>query len=544
MKKFYRLIVASIVLTSSLLTAVSPDTEWENLFDGKTLKGWTRINGTAEYSVMNGMIVGTTVFGSPNSFLVTEKEYGNFILELDFKVDERLNSGIQIRSLSVPEYRDGIVHGYQVEIDPAQIEMYINDPPNYRNDGSVVPSGSEPRRWTAGIYDEKRRGWLCDLTKNETARMAFKPDEWNSLRIEAIGDGIRTWINNVPAARIVDAMTANGFIGLQVHSIDKEEKLQVRWKNIRIKDLGYNEAQYQVPKDAFIGDWQNINDPIQAQLFKNAEGIYQVHLIKSITTARLPYAVLTGTLKGKEIIFIGDGWEGIAAKKRLKLKHGDKSFELKRFRRYLPTLNEPAPPGATILFDGKDQDQWLSQKYKDWINADGPADWKILAGGRLEAIPEAGSIITEKNYSDFTMHLEFRTLGEQINGGIYLLSRYELNIKDSYGIIDSPPCCALGNVAEPNPLDPGINAALPPFHWQTLDIDFRAPRFAKDGETKIENARMSVIHNGVQLYYNVEPLKLKGAAKRWGEVASGRNMLQEHGTAYQFRNIWLLDKSK
>src|SRR6476620_4233181 len=91
---------------------------WENLFDGKTLNGWQQIQGKAKYEVKDGMIVGTTALNSPNSFLVTQKNYSNFILELDFKVDEGLNSGIQFRSKVDKNYKDGIVHGYQVEIDP------------------------------------------------------------------------------------------------------------------------------------------------------------------------------------------------------------------------------------------------------------------------------------------------------------------------------------------------------------------------------------------------------------------------------------------
>ncbi len=124
-----------------------------------------------------------------------------------------MNSGVMIRALSIPEYRQSRVHGYQVEIDPSS------------------------RAWTGGIYDEARRGWLYDLRHNEAARNAFKHGEWNKLHIEAIGNSIRTWLNGVPCANLVDAMTAEGFIGLQVHS-RKESGIQVRWRNIRILDLG------------------------------------------------------------------------------------------------------------------------------------------------------------------------------------------------------------------------------------------------------------------------------------------------------------------
>ncbi len=187
--------------------------QWEILFDGKTLNGWIQRNGQAKFEVKDGAIVGTTVVGEPNSFLCTKKNYANFILELEFWVDDELNSGVQIRSLSSPDYMNGRVHGYQVEIDPS------------------------PRAWTAGIYDEAGRGWLYDMRLNEAARKAFKHGTWNHLHIEAIGHHIRTWINGVPAANLIDDAIAEGFIGLQVHQHSKAG-LQVRWRNIRILDLG------------------------------------------------------------------------------------------------------------------------------------------------------------------------------------------------------------------------------------------------------------------------------------------------------------------
>jgi hypothetical protein len=183
------------------------------LFDGETLNGWSSIKGgNALYEVKDGAIVGTTVGNTPNSFLTSDKMYGDFILELDYKVDPSMNSGIQIRSNSVPNYRNGVVHGYQIEIDPSE------------------------RAYSAGIYDEQRRGWLFPLTDNEEAQQAFKQNEWNNYRIEAIGDTIKTWINGVPAAHLIDDMTQSGFIGLQVHSIGKndQEGTKIMWKNVKI----------------------------------------------------------------------------------------------------------------------------------------------------------------------------------------------------------------------------------------------------------------------------------------------------------------------
>lgn len=186
--------------------------EWTPLFNGKNLKGWKKLNGKAEFKVVDGTIVGISKMGTPNTFLTTTQNYGDFILEFEFKVDDALNSGVQFRSLSNKEYKNGVVHGYQFEIDPSN------------------------RAWCGGIYDEARRGWLYPMTMNPQSQNAFKNNVWNKARIEAIGNSIRTWINDIPCANIWDDMTPNGFIALQVHSIGdkKQEGKTVSWKNIRI----------------------------------------------------------------------------------------------------------------------------------------------------------------------------------------------------------------------------------------------------------------------------------------------------------------------
>lgn len=188
--------------------------QWENVFNGKDLKGWKPLNGHAKYEVKDGMIVGTTVLGEPNSFLATEKEYGDFILEFEFKLnDADMNSGVQFRSESTADYMNGRVHGYQFEMDPSK------------------------RAWTAGIYDEARRDWLYPMDYNASVKPSFKLGEWNKGRIECIGNSIRTFLNGKPAANLVDDATAKGFIALQVHQVSKAENAgkQVFFKNIRIQ---------------------------------------------------------------------------------------------------------------------------------------------------------------------------------------------------------------------------------------------------------------------------------------------------------------------
>ena len=92
---------------------------WTNLFNGKDLTGWKQLNGEAKYEVVDGVIVGTTVMNTPNSFIVTEKTYSDFVFEVELFVEPNMNSGIQFRSESKPDYNNGRVHGYQCEVDPS-----------------------------------------------------------------------------------------------------------------------------------------------------------------------------------------------------------------------------------------------------------------------------------------------------------------------------------------------------------------------------------------------------------------------------------------
>ena len=211
--------------------------DFNPIFNGTNLDGWIKRGGKATYVVENAVIVGTcSVKNGGNTFLCTEKEYGDFLLELEIKADKGLNSGVQIRShcfeaettydfgnklIKIPANR---VHGYQVEVD-----HNVN------------------RRWSGGIYEEARRGWLFPLATNSAVGLAFKFGEWNKYRVECRGASIKTWVNELPAADLVDVVTSKGFIGLQVHSADKPE-YQVRFRNIRLKSLG--ERQWNTAWDA------------------------------------------------------------------------------------------------------------------------------------------------------------------------------------------------------------------------------------------------------------------------------------------------------
>ncbi len=210
--------------------SASADGWWMSPFNGKDLTNFKQLNGKAKFHVEDGAIVGTYATGTPNSFLATEMVYGDFVLRFEFKADEGVNSGVQFRSLSEPDYRNGRVHGYQYEID------------------------TSGRAWTGGVYDEARRGWLYPVDLNPEARKLLKQNDWNTARIECVGNSIRTFLNGKPVAHLIDDETSKGFIAFQVHSIGKDSPIagkQVRWRNIWIKVKGQG-LPLSPPDDTYI----------------------------------------------------------------------------------------------------------------------------------------------------------------------------------------------------------------------------------------------------------------------------------------------------
>lgn len=188
--------------------------EWMDLFNGKNLKGWEKLDGTAKYRVENGEVIGTSETGTPNTFMATKEVYGDFILEYEMKMDRGLNSGVQFRSVATRPDGSKRVNGYQVECDD-----------------------HDDRPWAGGIYEEASRGWLYPMSYNIGVAKVNKRGEWNRIRVEAVGSKIRTYINGVNFANLVDEARSEGFIALQVHGIGNNQKLEgkeIRWRNIRI----------------------------------------------------------------------------------------------------------------------------------------------------------------------------------------------------------------------------------------------------------------------------------------------------------------------
>ena len=211
-------ILSMVILSLIVLDGQAKDKTYKSIFDGKTLKGWTQRNGTATYRVEKNAIVGKTKEGSPNSFLCSDKLYGNFDLKFEVKVDNGLNSGVQIRS-QTKDGPKGRVNGPQVEI-----EMSGNN-------------GAE----SGYIYGEAAGGWMTPKDKRKPHKH-FKDEQWNAYRVLAQGPRIQVWINDHQISDLVHEEKfkshPKGFIGLQVHGIRKGSgPFEVSWRNLEIIEL-------------------------------------------------------------------------------------------------------------------------------------------------------------------------------------------------------------------------------------------------------------------------------------------------------------------
>lgn len=218
------MLVAPLFLFAAAVAASGP----QPLFDGKTLNGWNQCNGKASYTIEGSVLVGETVHGSPNSFLCTDRDFANFVLELDEKNDPELNSGIQIRSHRYEKETDtmvnnkgmrprhwpaGRVHGYQVEI------------------------ANEKGGNNGGIFDEAGRGWIGEIPPESACGHAYHDNQWNHYKVIANGDHIQTWVNGVACADIHDSKEKSGFIALQVHEYGGPKPVRVWFRNIRLEEL-------------------------------------------------------------------------------------------------------------------------------------------------------------------------------------------------------------------------------------------------------------------------------------------------------------------
>jgi hypothetical protein len=447
--------VGSLLLASP---AAGQAPQWRDLTSGGSLSAWRSLGGNAPYALEGREVVGRSVLNSPNSWLATKETFGDFILEYEAKVDPKLNSGVMIRGLSRPDYRGGKVHAYQAEID------------------------SSPRAWSGGIYDEERRGWLNPLTRNPAAQRAFRIGDWNKFRVEAIGNSIRTWVNGVPAANLVDATTPRGFIALQVHSVPNDPAmagLEARFRNVRM--LTQDVAKHATPLD-----------PAAEQ-----------------------FSYLPNQLTEQEK---AQGWR--------------------------------------LLWDGKTTRGWKGAKLpafpeKGWEIKDGTLS--VLASGGGEA-RNGGDIITEEEFSNFELQLDFR-LSPGANSGIkYFVDPKLLKGEGSaigleFQLLDDErhPDAKLGvkgnrtigslydliaatNLSEANRTDKRVN---PPGEWNRARIVVRG----RHVEHWLNDVKVVEFERGTQMFRALVAYSKYRDWPGFGEYASGPILLQDHGDLVSFRSI-------
>ncbi len=448
--------IYSIVLILLLSVSASVQAQWKDLFNGKDLKGWVKKNGNAEYKIVNNAIVGVSQLNTPNSFLCTEAIYGDFVLELDVKVEAGLNSGIQIRSISDPAVMDGKVHGYQVEIDPGD------------------------RAWSGGVFDEGRNGWLYPLSVNPKGQKAFRLGQWNQYHIEAIGNSLKTWINGIPCANLLDPQTARGFIALQVHQIKKEEQvgLTVQWKNIRI------------------------------------------------ATDNLKEVIFKGRQEAPEISYLLN-----------QLSENEKR------------------KGWRLLWDGKTIEGWrLANDDKfpavGWAIQDGVL--KVL-GTKKDSLVKSGDIITEKEFSNFELEMDFK-LTKGANSGLkYFVvedrkKRAGTGLGPEFQILDDKEhpdakagvggnrtTASLYDLITAENLSEGSTAKRmnPPGKWNKLRLVVR------DGHVEhwLNNLKMVEYDRYSQIFRNLVAKSKYNTYPNFAQAPSGHILLQDHGDEVHFRSI-------
>lgn len=198
-------------------------------------------------------------------------------------------------------------------------------------------------------------------------------------------------------------------------------------------------------------------------------------------------------------------------------------------------MTQTPPEAAVILFDGKDLSNWTK------LDGETPA-WEV-ADGAMTVTAGEGDIVSQEEFTDFLLHLEFMTpdmpdaTGQaKGNSGVFLQGRYEIQVLDSYGI-DVPGMGDCGAIY--NQFASLVNACKPPLEWQTYDAIFRAARVGESGEIE-ENARVTVLQNGIVIQNNVQIQGATGGATDDDTAAPGPLRLQDHGNPVKYRNIWVV----
>jgi hypothetical protein len=425
---------------------------WTYLFDGKSFKGWKKIAGSAEYKIENGAIVGVTVPNSRNTFLVTEQLYKDFILEMEVMLqDTTLNSGIQFRSQFDATKNDGqgLVYGYQFELDPSA------------------------RRWTGGIYDESRRGWLYPGSLNMLPEGNFKAGVYNTVRISCLGNEIKTWVNGIPAAYVIDDMDKKGFIALQVHSINNPEHAgkKIYWKNIKI-------------------NWANVPS------YTFPDNVYVVNLLPNNLSAQ-------EKKNGWELLFDGKtsrGWVGA-----YKNTFPEKGWEIKDgVLSVLPSGGGESTNGGDIV---------TQEQFKAF---DLSFDFKITPGANSGV--KYFVTLSEGNTGS-AIGLEYQVLDDKLHPDAKLGRDGNRTLASLYDLIAAQKQERFVN---------------PPGQWNRGRVVVHPNNKV---EHYLNGIKVVEYVRGSQAYRDLVAISKYKIWPSFGEAPEGRILLQDHGNAVSFRSI-------
>lgn len=313
----------------------------------------------------------------------------------------------------------------------------------------------------------------------------------------------------------------------------------------READVG---AMYPAELDPFVGNWkgrwsdqEDVNPDISAQVVSMGRERYQIRLASKLFMRCPVLAIIETRLEDGALKFDEQGYKGEIRDGKFTgaRRTGKITFEMKKYNYESPTMGATPPENAIVLFDGANFDAW--------DNADG---WVLTDDGAMMVTPDAGDLVSKQKFKDVKLHVEFRTPFQpkergqgRGNSGVFVQDEYEVQVLDSFGLEGYyNECGALYKVSAPY-----VNAALPPTHWQTYDITYRAARFNDDGSVK-EYPRMTVLHNGYVIQKDQEIPQITA----WKEkdrlkpppTKPGHIKLQSHGSHYvQYRNVWVVDEN-
>jgi hypothetical protein len=428
---------------------------WTQLFNGKNFDGWEIKQGQADFEILNdGIIQATSILNSPSTYMGTVNHYDDFILEYDVFVTPGLNSGVQFRSLVS---KKGQVYGYQCELDT-----------------------DEFRSWTGGVYDQSRRSlFLYPLTRNEKGKNAFKNGVWNKVRIEAVGNSTRTWVNGIQCSNLIDDTSKSGFIAMQIHSIKSTENegKVVKWKNIRISTSDIERNRW--PVESYATEINNIDNFLsEDQISKGWRFLWDGKTTKGWRGAKLKTFPTESWL-------IQDGLLKVVANGGLESARGGDIVTEKKFSNFELELDFKITKGA-------------NSGIKYFVDTE-------MNKGEGSSIGLEFQILDDKNHVDAKKGV----LGNRKVASLYDLITAQ-NLQESRGKRD-----------------------VKPYTWHRARIIVNGSHV----EHWLDNIKMLEFNRHSQTFNSLVNYSKYQKWPGFGQADSGHILLQEHGDEVHFKNI-------